>query len=267
MASARPASQGSGSEQETPDGQSRFVIPSPIDDCENVPSPSQHRLSRASQFREAGFDRMSDDRDQDDCTHSEEEDEDLEASNSSGGEEQQDEEEEEEENENSDEEEQDGHASGAASSRAPSKQQSSHNQLEKLVRNLQKEVAYLQAHSRTPPVDALSVSNLNKRRRLRSPAAVEDEEASRFVDSYVSDEGFQSDSVLDYSPLRTPRVRKQEKFRFVASRYIDRCTPDEIKAWLTTMANDSMALTGQYSTVLSKSDDMGPFKKAHVRLL
>ena len=29
---------------------------------------------------------MSDDRDQDDCTHSEEEDEDLEASNSSGGE-------------------------------------------------------------------------------------------------------------------------------------------------------------------------------------
>ena len=101
MASARPASQGSGSEQETPDGQSQFVIPSPIDDCGDVPSPSQHRLSRASQLRQAGLDRMSDDRDQDDCTHSEEEDEDVEASNSSGGEEEQEEEEEEEESENS----------------------------------------------------------------------------------------------------------------------------------------------------------------------
>ena len=210
---------------------------------------------------------MSDDQDHDDGTHSEDDEENVEASNSSGGEEEQEEEEEEEESEDYDEEEQDGDASEAASSRAPSKQQSSHNQLEMLVRNLQTQVAYLQAHSRTPPVDALSVSNLNKRRRLRSPAAVEDEEASRFVDSYVSDEGFQSDSVLDYSPLRTPRVRKQEKFRFVASRFLDRCTPDEIKAWLTTTANESMALTGQYSNVLSKPDDMGPFKNAHVRLL
>ena len=113
-------------------------------------------------------------------------------------------------------------------------------------------------HSRTPPVDVLSVPKFNKRLRLRSPAAVEDEEASCFVDSYVSDQGFQSDSVLDSSPLRTPRVRKQEKFRFVASRFLDRCTPYEIKAWLTTTANESMALTGQYSNVLSKPDDMGP---------
>ena len=75
MASARPASQGSGSEQETPDGQSHFVIPPAIEDCDNVPSPSQHRLSRASQFREAGLDCMSDDQDQDDGSFSEEEDE------------------------------------------------------------------------------------------------------------------------------------------------------------------------------------------------
>ena len=116
MASARPASEGSGSQQETPDDQTRFVIPPAIDDCDDVPSPSQHRLSHASQLSQACLDRMSDDWDHDDGTHSED-----------------DEEEEEEENENSDEEEQDGDASEAASSSAPSKQQSSHNQLEMLV--------------------------------------------------------------------------------------------------------------------------------------
>ena len=99
MASAHPASEGSGSQQETPDGQSHFVIPSPIDDCGDVPSPSQHRLSRASQLRQAG---MSDDRDHDDGTRSEDDEEDVEASNSSGGEEEQEEEEEEEESENYD---------------------------------------------------------------------------------------------------------------------------------------------------------------------
>jgi hypothetical protein len=31
--------------------------------------------------------------------------------------------------------------------------------------------------------------------------------------------------------------------------------------------NESMALTGQYSTVLSKEDDMGPFSKAHVLII
>jgi hypothetical protein len=272
MASARPASQGSGSQQETPDGQSHFVILPAIEDCDNVPSPSQHRLSRASQFRQAGLGCMSDDQDQDDGTLSEEEDEDDEGSNSSGGEDQQEEEdleEEEEESEGFDEEEQDGDASEAASSRAPSKQPSSRNQLEMLVRNLQTQVAYLQAHSQTPPVDALSVRNSNKRRRLRSPDVVEEEEASGFVDSFVSDHGYQSDSVYhdDSAQNRTPRKRMQPKFRFVASRYVDRSTPDEIKAWLTTTANDSMALTGQYSNVLSKPDDMGPFKKAHVRFV
>ena len=84
MASARPASEGSGSQQETTVGQNRFVIPPAIDDCDDVPSPSQHRLSRASQLRQAG---MSDDRDHDDGTHSEDDEEDVEASNSSGGEE------------------------------------------------------------------------------------------------------------------------------------------------------------------------------------
>jgi hypothetical protein len=267
MASARPASEGSGSQQETTVGQNRFVIPPAIDDCDDVPSPSQHRLSRASQLRQAG---MSDDRDHDDGTHSEDDEEDVEASNSSGGEEEHDEEEEEEEEaeeEDFDEEEQDDYASEAASSRAPSKHPSSHNQLEMLVRNLQTQVAYLQAQSRTPPVDALSVRNLNKRRRLRSPDVVEDEEASGFVDSFVSDHGYESDSVWDSAQLRTPRKKVQPKFRFVASRYVDRCTPDEIKAWLTTTANESMALTGQYSNVLSKPDDMGPFKKAHVRFV
>ena len=102
MASARPASEGSSSEQETPDGQSHFVIPLAIDDCDDVPSPSQHRLC-ASQRRQAGLDSISDDQDQDDATQSEleEDEEDVEASNSSGGEEEQEEEEEEEESENS----------------------------------------------------------------------------------------------------------------------------------------------------------------------
>ncbi len=125
MASARPASQGSGSEQETLDGQSRFVIPPAVEDCDNVPSPSQHRLPYASQLRQVGLGRMSDDQDHDDGTHSEDDEEDVEASNSSGGEEEHDEEEEEEECEDYDEEEQDGYASEAASSRAPSKHPSS----------------------------------------------------------------------------------------------------------------------------------------------
>ncbi len=73
MASARPALQGSCSEQETPDGQSRFVIPSTIDDCDDMPSLSLHRLPYASQRSQAGLDRISDDQDQDDGTHSEEE--------------------------------------------------------------------------------------------------------------------------------------------------------------------------------------------------
>ena len=64
MASARPASEGSGSEQETPDGYSRCVIPPAVEDCDDVPSPSQHRLSRASQHRQAGLDSISDDHDQ-----------------------------------------------------------------------------------------------------------------------------------------------------------------------------------------------------------
>ena len=147
MASARPASEGSGSQQETTVGQTRFVIPPAIDDCDDVPSPSQHRLSRASQLRQAGLDGMSDDRDHDDGTHSEDDEEDVEASNSSGGEDQEEEEEEEQECESSDEKEQDSDASEAESSRAPSKQPSSHNQLEVLVRNLQTQVAYLQAQS------------------------------------------------------------------------------------------------------------------------
>ncbi len=71
MASACPASEGSGSQQETPDGQARFVIPAPIEDCDHVPSPSQHRLPYASQLRQACLDCMSDDQDQDDGTHSE----------------------------------------------------------------------------------------------------------------------------------------------------------------------------------------------------
>ena len=105
MVSARPALQGSGSEQETPDGQSCFVIPSAIDDCNHLPSPSQHRLSYASQHRQAGLDRDSDEQDQHDATHSVEEEGDAEASNSSGGEEEE-EEEEEEESEKSEEERQ-----------------------------------------------------------------------------------------------------------------------------------------------------------------
>ncbi len=64
MASARPASQGSSSEQETPDGQSCFVIP-PAMDCDDVPSPSQHILPYASQRRQAGLHHISDDQDQD----------------------------------------------------------------------------------------------------------------------------------------------------------------------------------------------------------
>jgi hypothetical protein len=221
MASASPALEGSGSQQETPVAQSRFVIPSPIDDCDDVPSPSQHRLSRASRRRQACLDRMSDDQDHDDGTHSEDDEEDAEASNSCGGEEEQEEEEEEEESEDYDEEEQDGDASEAATSCAPSKQPSSHNQLEKLVLNLQKEVAYLQAHSWTPPVDALSVPTLNKRQRLLSPDVVEDEEAPNFFDLFVSDHGYETDSVWESVKSPTQRKRVQPKFLFIASWYLD----------------------------------------------
>ncbi len=144
MASARPASHRSGSEQETPDGQSRFVIPPAIDDCGDVPSPSQHRLLYASQRCQAGLDRDSDDQDQDDDTQSEEEGNSEMSSSSVGGEEEEESEKSEEE-QHEDEEQGDNLSSDSnvASSRAPSKQQSrlsSQKQLVMLVRNLQKEV-------------------------------------------------------------------------------------------------------------------------------
>ncbi len=141
MASARPASQRSCSEQETPAGQFRFVIPSAIDDCGVVPSPSQHRLLYASQRRQAGLDRISDDKDQHYATHSEKEEGDAEISSSSEGEEEKEESEKSEEEGQHEDEEQDddlSHESDVASSRAQSKQQSSQNQLVMLVRNLQK---------------------------------------------------------------------------------------------------------------------------------
>ena len=268
MASARPASEGLGRQQESRDGQSRFVIP-PAVLCDDVPSPSQHRLSFASQRRQAGLDSFSHEQDQDDAYSSEDEEDegDVEASNSSGGEEEQEEEEEDEECENSEEEEEDGDASEVAFSRPSSKQLSSKDHLSKLVRNLQKEVAYLKSTSQAHPVDALSAPNLHKRRRFRSPSVEDDEEASGFIDSFLSDHGYETDSAWESAQLRTPRKRVQPKFRFIASRYTDRSTPDEIKTWLTTIANESMALTGQYSNVLSKPEDMGPFKKAHVRFV
>jgi hypothetical protein len=87
MASARPASQRSCSQQETPDGQFCFVIPSAIDDCDGVPSISQHSLQYASQVRHAGLACISDDKHKDHNTQSEEEEGDVEMSNSSEGEE------------------------------------------------------------------------------------------------------------------------------------------------------------------------------------
>ena len=63
----------------------------------------------------------------------------------------------------------------------------SKDHLSKLVRNLQKEVAYLKSTSQAHPVDALSAPNVHKRQRFRSPSVEEDEEASGFVDSFVSD--------------------------------------------------------------------------------
>ena len=126
MASARPASEGSCRQQQTRDGQSRFVIPTAIDNFDDVPSPSQHRLSLASQRRQAGLDSFSHDQDQDDAYYSEEEEEeDGEPSNSSGGEEEQEEEEGDEECENREEKEEDGDASEVAFSRPSSKQLSS----------------------------------------------------------------------------------------------------------------------------------------------
>ncbi len=71
MASARPASQRSGSKQETPDDQFRFVIPPAINDCDDVPSLSQHRLQYARQRREACIDPNSDNQDEDNDTESE----------------------------------------------------------------------------------------------------------------------------------------------------------------------------------------------------
>ena len=141
MASARPASEGSGRQQESRDGQSRFVIPPAIDNFDDVPSPSQHRLSFASQRRQACLDSFSHDQDQDDAYYSEEEDEgDVEASNSSGGEEEQEEEEEAEESENSEEEERHGDVSQVATSRAPSKQPSSRNHVAAKLRTPRKRV-------------------------------------------------------------------------------------------------------------------------------
>jgi hypothetical protein len=193
MASARPASQGSGSEQETPHGQSCFVIPCAINDCDDVLSPSLHRLSYASQRSQACLDCISDDKDQVDDTHSEEEG-DAKVSNSSGGEEDEEEEEEEEESEKSDEEEQDedndqgddlSDASEVASSRAPSKQQSSQKQLAMLVRNLQKVVEILKSNSQAQPVDELSSLNLHKQSRIPLPAVQDDEEATGCVDQIM----------------------------------------------------------------------------------
>ncbi len=59
----------------------------------------------------------------------------------------------------------------------------------------------------------------------------------------------------------------QERFLFISSSYHDRATPDEIKTWLIMTANESMAITGQFSNVLGKVDGMGPFKKAHVQIV
>ncbi len=90
-----------------------------------------------------------------------------------------------------------------------------------------------------------------------------DEVASGYVDGIASDYGDDTDS----AKVRTPRKRMQPRFRFIGSRYYDQSTPDEIKTWLVMTANEYMALTGQFSNVLSKPDDMGPFKKAHVRIV
>ncbi len=128
---------------------------------------------------------------------------------------------------------------------------------------MQKEVEILKSTSQVHPVDELSAPNSYKRRRFRSPAVKEDEEATSYVDGFASDYGDDTDS----AKVRTPRKRMQPRFRFIGPRYSDRSTPDEIKTWLVTTANESMALTGQFSNVLSKPDDMGPFKKAHVRIV
>ena len=221
MLSPRPALQRSCCQQEIPDAQYSFVIPPAIEDCGDVPSPSQHRLTYASQRHQACLDSISDDQDQDDDTHSEEEG-DAEASNSSGGEEEeQEEDEEQEESKNSEEEEQDDDASEldseVASSRAPSRQPSSQNRLAMLVQNLQKEVEHLKATSQAHQVDELSAPSLYKRRRFRSPAVQEDEEASGYVDGFASDCGDDTDS----AKVRTPRKRTQPRFRFVGSRYSD----------------------------------------------
>ena len=99
-------------------------------------------------------------------------------------------------------------ASEVASSRAPSKQQSSQKHLATLVRNLQKEVDNLKSTSQVHPVDELSAPNSYKRRRFRSPAVKEDEEATSYVDGFASDYGDDTDS----AKVRTPRKRMQTRF-------------------------------------------------------
>ena len=131
------------------------------------------------------------------------------------------------------------------------------------MRNFQKEVEILKSTSQAHQVDELSAPSLYKRRRFRSPAVPEDEEAFDYVDGFASDYGDDTDS----AKVRTPRKRNQPRFRFIGSRHSDQKTPDEIKTWLVTTANESMVLTGQFSNVISKQDDMGPFKKAHVQIV
>ncbi len=71
----------------------------------------------------------------------------------------------------------------------------------------------------------------------------------------------------DSTKFRTPRKREQEPFLFVASRYHERTTLDEIRAWLIKTGNDYMTLTGQYTPLFSVRGCMGPFKKARVLIV
>ncbi len=107
-------------------------------------------------------------------------------------------------------------------------------------------------------VDALSNSKSSKRLRASTPSQPGDEKHGH-VECFRTDYDYDED-LVNTTKFSTPRKRVQKPFRFVASHYHDKTTPNVVRAWLTKTGNESVALTGQHSTTLSKVEDMGPFK-------
>ncbi len=152
-----------------------------------------------------------------------------------------------------------GTESDDTSSTVQQKPKSSQKQLVNLVLNLQNEVELLKSCSPQRYEDITSPV-VHKSKIAMQLAEEHDYGATGDAGWLGTDYAEDSDSCK----FRTLRKRVQEKFRYIGTCYNDKSTPDEIKTWSLTTANESMVLTGQHSNVLSKLEDMGPFKKTHV---